>query len=187
LVELGSVSEDEKDICEYGFLLIASLAINLLVTVAIGFAFAIPLEMLAMFIPFAALRAVSGGYHAKSFGGCVAVSAVSIAGAIAAIRFTPETARFLIAVGLSAFTLATVFTLAPLRNINRPFDGAEMRKFRKLSRITVIGAIAVSQVLFLTRVPLYGFSISTGIALSGAATLVAALRERGGEHDEEEV
>jgi accessory gene regulator B len=133
------------------------------------------------------LRAVSGGYHAESFGGCVTVSAVSIAAALATMRFTPESARYLVAVGLSAFTFVTMFFLAPVQHPNRPLDGDEIHKFRKLSRSVVIAAIIVSQVLLLMRVPLYGLSISIGIALSGAATLFAALKKQGGEHGEEKV
>lgn len=187
LIDQGSVSEDERDIYEYGFLLMASLSVNLLVTTAIGLAFRMPLAMLAMFIPFAALRTVSGGYHAESFGGCVVISAVGIAASIAAMRFAPESALHLTATCLSVFTLAVVFILAPVQHSNRPLDSAEINKFRKLSRITVIAAIIVSQIFFITRVPLYGFSISIGITLSGAATLFAALIKKGDEHGEDEI
>jgi accessory gene regulator B len=187
LIDVGSVSENDRDIYEYGFLLLASLAVNLVVTAAIGFVFRMPLELLCMFVPFVALRTVSGGYHAESFGGCVAASGVAIAVATAAIKFTPESARNFTAATLSAFTFAVAFALAPVSHPNRSLDAGEIHKFRRQARVVAVAAIVVSQVLFLTRAPLYGFCISIGIALSGAATLVAALRERGGEHDEEEI
>jgi accessory gene regulator B len=187
LISLGSVAENDRDIYEYGLHLLLSLSANLAVTLLIGVIFGMSVELLFMFLPFIALRTVSGGYHAGSFGRCVAVSAVAVVSAIAAIRFAPESARFPVAAGLSAFTFAIVYFLAPVSHPNRPLDAAEIHRFRRQSRIAVIAAIAASQLLFLTRVPLYGFSISIGIALSGAATFVAAVRKRGGEYGEEKV
>jgi accessory gene regulator B len=187
LISLGCVSESERDIYVYGFLLLSSLAINLLVTIVIGFAFGMPLAIMVMFLSFSAVRAVSGGYHAESFGRCVAVSAISMGGAIATIKFTPSFARYFITAIMLMLSLVIVFIHAPVGHPNRALDVAEIIKFRKLSRITVISTSLISVVLFLMRATLYGFSISIGIALSGAATLLAALKNHGGEYDDEKV
>jgi accessory gene regulator B len=187
LINLGCVSESDRDIYEYGFVLLSSLIVNLLIAVAIGFTFGMPLAMLTMLISLIALRTVSGGYHAESFGMCVAVSAASLAIAIAVIRFTPQSARHFIAAALSVFAIAVVFARAPVSHRNRPLDATEIIKFRKLSRITVVVAVFLSLLLFLMCASLYGFSIAVGIALSGTATLLAALKKQGDEHDDEKV
>jgi accessory gene regulator B len=183
LVSAGSVPEGNRDIYEYGFYLMASLAVNLLISTVIGFVFGMPLAMLSMFLSLSALRTVSGGYHAASFGRCAAVSAASITAAIAAIRFTPEFARIFVAAVLSALTLLVVFVYAPVGHPNRPLSTSEIVKFRKVSRVAVIIAVIISLVLFLMRASLYGFSIAVGIALSGTATLLAALKNQGVEHN----
>jgi accessory gene regulator B len=187
LVQLGSVDEENRDIYEYGLRMTASLVGNLAITVALGFIFGAPLELLAMFLPFIALRSVSGGYHAESFAGCVITSAISIAAAIISIKLIPERACFLASIVLSLFVLTVTFAFAPVEHPNRPIDDTEIAKFRKLARIIAMVAVVLTQLLFLLHLPRYGFSVSLGITLSGTATLLSFITKKKGEKHDEEV
>jgi accessory gene regulator B len=175
LVELGSVEEENRDIYEYGLQMLLSTAINLAITVALGFVFGVPLETLAMFIPFTVLRSVSGGYHAKSFVGCVVASAIGIAATITAIKYAPDDAILPASIVLFALAIITIFAFAPAEHPNRPLSESEINRFRKLSRLTVIILTAVSAALFILKVPHYGFGISLGTALSSTAAANAAI------------
>lgn len=178
LVELGSVEEENRDIYEYGLQMLLSTAVNLAITAALGFIFGVPLETLAMFASFTALRSVSGGYHAKSFAGCVAASAVGIAATIAAVKYAPDAAILPVSIVLFLPAIILIFAFAPAEHPNRPLSESEIHRFRKLSRLTVIVSAAVSAALFILKVPRCGFGISLGTALSGAAATYAAITNK---------
>lgn len=173
LIALSGADDGNRDIFEYALHILASLLVNAAVTIAIGIAFGVTLEMLAVFVSFATLRTVSGGYHAKTFAGCVAFSAVSMAAAIADVKFTPQVAMYPVSLVILILSGIAVFAFAPVAHENRPMSVAETGRFRKLSRIVFVAAAVAIHALFAVRAGRFGLGAAIGIGLSGAALLPA--------------
>jgi accessory gene regulator B len=178
LVARREVPDMDRDIYEYGATMALSFVINLAITIAIGFIFDKPLELLMLFLPFVALRTTSGGYHSKSFWSCVLTSALAVAATLTLVVFTPQIVIVPVSLVLTAGTCFVVFRFAPVEHPNRPLESAEIEKYQDKARtVMVVCAIVV---IFFAVVKAERIMLSTalGSTLSGVSTLVMQLFHR---------
>jgi accessory gene regulator B len=172
LVVRGEVPDMDRDIYEYGATMALSFVINLAITIAIGFIFDKPIELLMLFVPFVALRTTSGGYHSKSFWSCVLTSALAVAATLALVLFTPQIVIVPVSLVLTAGTCFVVFRFAPVEHPNHPLESEEMEKYQDKAR-TVMVVCALMVIFFaIVKAERIMLSIALGITLSGASTLV---------------
>jgi accessory gene regulator B len=173
LIRSGSASDEIRDIIVFGAEASLSLIINLIFTLIIGFIIGVPLELLVFIIPFSALRMLSGGFHAKTFLGCVLMSLIVILLVSAliitdiGIAILPLTMLFI----LVANTI--VFLFAPVIHVNHPMDCEAIKQFKKRSRYTVVGCSALCLVLLALNCMEYAYYISIGMLVSSGSTLTA--------------
>ncbi|GHU94848.1 accessory gene regulator [Clostridia bacterium] len=162
----GAVNETERDIYEYGVSIAISFTINALVTLSLGFIFSMPVEMLVFFVPFMFHRSLAGGYHANSFGGCVAVSAITISVAMLAINYLTNPIVVPLAVALTVVSLIATFALAPVQHINRVLTSDERIRFRKSSRIFMMIVFIAVTLLLILKFRTYALCVTMGVVLS---------------------
>jgi len=185
----GVAAEDDRDIYVYGLIQTFSNGIGLIVAIAVGFAFAIPLEMLIFFIMLTALRMSAGGYHAGTFLRCAVVSSLAIVAAAAIISVSTATIYAPAIAIILPVSLIITFIFAPIEDKNRTLTSEETIKFRKRSRrLAVGGALILGSATALGGdFAYYSFCATLGLGVATISIFAAFLKQKyGGEANEEE-
>lgn len=71
LAASGTISPDDVDLYSYGFFLLLSSVLYLVVVAILGSAFGILWESIVFYFLFSILREYAGGIHAKTEHGCI--------------------------------------------------------------------------------------------------------------------
>ena len=129
------VKPEDKEIYIYGLEVILSTAANLLIVTLLGCALGLFVQTVVFVIAFAVLRVYAGGYHAKTHRSCIVTfTAIYLVNMILQ-RVTPDGIQRVLGSIIALTALVLIFTLAPIEHKNRPFEGNEYCKFKKMSRI----------------------------------------------------
>jgi len=171
-------AEGDRDIFVYGLVHLFSHGIGLAIALVIGFAFAIPAEMLVFFIPFIALRTSAGGYHAGTFWGCAAVSGVTILVIAIVISVLPAVAYLPIIGIIASASFAVIFMFAPVENENRPIMPNERVRFRKRSWLVVVVCIVAIISFLVLGGSHYAFCAALGVGLAASSTVAALIKQK---------
>lgn len=173
LIKSGNATEDIRDIIIFGVVATLSLLINFIFTLTIGFIFRMPLELTFFFISFSVLRVTSGGYHAKTFFGCVAMSLIVMLFVSAMLYIDIGGAIMPLSVLFILIAISVTFLLAPITHANHPMDQTSITRFRKCSRIAVICCSALCLGLFAIGSAQYMYCVSLGMLISAGSTLTS--------------
>lgn len=147
----GSISEDEQELYIYGFFMLLSNLMYLILACFLGLLSGCILESIIFYIAFQFIRRYAGGYHASTETRCEIVSALSIAACIAAIKLAKlyDLQTVLLAAGL--LSAVCIFCLCPLDTPEKPLSEKEFRYFRKISRLILCGLVFAMAVSFFCR------------------------------------
>jgi accessory gene regulator B len=179
LILQGKATEKDRDIYIYGIIVTFSVIVNAFITLVVGFVFHIPLQVLAYIIPFMMLRMSCGGYHAKSFCGCIAMSSFTQFMIVFSIVYMPKNLEVFATIGLFIFTGTIIFLFAPVEHKNRPLDHDERKRFRRRSRIIAIGIMGLDMIFVILQIEIYSFCIALGLVTAALALLLEVVMKRG--------
>lgn len=145
LIKNQSISEDDRELYEYGFFMLFSNLYFTVITCLFGMIFDVLFESLIFFVSFMLIRKYAGGYHAKTEVQCQIFSTVSIILSILVIRYAnlDRIAVFLLV--LTAIASVLIFAFAPLDTPEKPLSKNEKKHFRTISYIILV----VLDILFL--------------------------------------
>lgn len=142
LLSTGSISEDEQELYIYGFFMLLSSLMYLILACFLGLVFGCIAESLVFFIAFQFIRRYAGGYHAKTEIRCTVASSLSMAICIAVINlsklYTIKNALLILAL----ISAACILFLCPIDTPEKPLSQKERRYFRKISWAILIGLLA---------------------------------------------
>lgn len=145
LVEKNTISEDDRELYEYGFFMLFSNLYFIVITCIFGLIFGVFFESLIFFISFMLIRKYAGGYHAKTETRCQIVSTLSILISILVIRFVNFDDISVILLAITAISSILIFAFAPLDTPEKPLSKNEKKHFRTISYIILV----VLDILFL--------------------------------------
>lgn len=138
---------DKIEIYQYGFFVLYSNLIFLLLTVILGAVLNVILSSIVFYIAFFSIRQYAGGYHAATEARCEILTSLSISACIGVIRLSRaydfQTALLVI----SAVSAVCIFILCPLDTPEKPLSDKEFKYFRRISLailLVIISVIAVS-------------------------------------------
>lgn len=140
-----NVTNEERELYVYGFYMILSHLIYLVLAFIFGLIFECVLESIIFYVAFQFIRRSAGGYHASTETRCQIISTLSIFVTVAFIsvlrNFDLQT-LFLI---ITIFSAVLIWGLCPLDTMEKPLSKNETVYFRKKSRIilTIIFLIIV--------------------------------------------
>jgi len=176
------IEKDEIESCVYGIQITIANMINFAIAFSIGFLAGALAEMTLFYGIFVSLRFFCGGYHAKSYGRCFSLFALTCLGYVALLK---GVLRY---IGCPFWILGTaiiflgmcVWVKAPIEHTNRPFTSEERKLFRKRSLQLYLGWSVVGMILWMGRKE----TLSAGFACVFVIIAAYMLLERG-EKDEE--
>ena len=174
IVRESSKKDNDREIIEYGMILLISDVINNIVVIAIGFLFGKVLCSLVFFVSFALMREQTGGYHAKTHLGCNLVLGINTAFVMTAVRFFGNNLRA--AWGLliisTAFGLITFMLFAPREHENKKLEQYSKDALKKRSIIVWLIISFIQLVLLQSGRTEYAVSVGMSMISVSLALLV---------------
>lgn len=179
MISSGIISDQEKDLYVYGFFMLLSRLLFLLMSVLFGILFDVPAESIVFYFAFFILRSYAGGIHAGSEAACTVLTSLSMFLSVMLIKLcTVFSAVILPGILLPVSSLA-VMLLCPIDTPEKRLSAEEKKIYKKktafvLAVIVILGVTA----LILRR---YGFFFAciVSIVLESVLLVCARLRERG--------
>lgn len=177
LIVNNSVSEDERELYEYGLFLLVSNAFYFSVTIGIGIICRQLFQSIVFFIVFCAIRQYAGGYHAKTELRCEISTISSIVLSIFTMmvieHFNLKSPLILITTILAVI----IFIFAPIDTDEKKLTKKELDLFCKKSKIIiVITYIIILISLFLNFSSIF-IPCSISIILEGLLLIAGKLKK----------
>lgn len=145
----GTITEDEQELYIYGFFMLLSQLMYLILACIFGLILGCAFESIIFYIAFQFIRRYAGGYHASTETRCEILSILSILACIIVIRLSRTYDIQTVLLVISAVAAVCIFCLSPLDTPEKPLSEKEFKYFRKISwwiLIVIILAIVVSYV-----------------------------------------
>lgn len=168
------IEDSMYEVYVYGFELILSSIVNILILVAISIYLREPFAWLFFLIPFIPQRVTAGGYHASSHSKCIVVGAITFLVSLSLVGLIPNNLRSLFSIIVSLSNLVTVLLLSPVQSKNKPLTVSEVHKNRTLSIIiSIIHVLCVVLILVAVQsIPRLGMVYITGVFAAGLSLAV---------------
>lgn len=149
LIANGSITEDEQELYIYGFFMLLSQLMYLILACIFGLILGCAFESIIFYIAFQFIRRYAGGYHASTETRCDILSTLSILACIVVIRLSKTYDFQTISLIISSISAVCIFSLCPLDTPEKPLSDKEFKYFRKVSwliLLVIIAAIVISYV-----------------------------------------
>lgn len=124
---------DKIEIYKYGFFVLYSNIIFLLLSMLLGAVFGVFLQSIIFYVAFFAIRQYAGGYHASTEARCEIMSTLSILACIVLIRLSKTYDLQFVLLVVSAVSAVCIAILCPLDTPEKPLSEKEFKYFRKIS------------------------------------------------------
>lgn len=170
LIGQKAISSDERELYAYAVHCLFSLIYPIAFASVVGIISGMIMESIVMIIPFMIIRKFSGGYHADSFGKCLIISSIVIAGALLIGKNIYNGAT------LNAFYIAASILLiifSPIDSINKRLDDDDKMFCKKITIVTVFVFFTITEILWCMGHRYYIGFIELGIILVVLLQVVA--------------
>ncbi len=148
LFQNGAIAEEEQELYIYGFFMLLSQFMYLVLACIFGLILGCFFESIIFYIVFQFIRRYAGGYHATTETRCEILSTLSIIACIVVIRLSKiydfQTALLII----SSVSAVCIFILCPLDTPEKPLSDKEFKYFRKISWIVLFTIVVAIIVLY---------------------------------------
>ncbi|MDR0918504.1 MAG: accessory gene regulator B family protein [Oscillospiraceae bacterium] len=148
------IEQNKLDIYTYGFELMISNFISVLVALIIGMISSELIAVSIFMITFIMLRKFSGGYHADTYLKCNAFFALNVIIMIFLIK-TIDSNNIWLHTAVCLIGLATIFILSPIENINKPLNNIKRKKYKKFSLGILLFITSISYILYIYKINYY--------------------------------
>ena len=145
LVKRKVIDEKQHEVYTYGFELIVSALINILLMAIISIAFRRYYDWLLFLAAFVPLRMTAGGYHAGSHMKCIIVGTVGFTALLALCRFWGD---WIIAILLiAALSFLLILSFSPVEAHNKKLKGGQRKKNRTISMCIGVANLVIAVVV----------------------------------------
>lgn len=138
LLKNSSVSEEERELYIYGFFMLLSHLMYLILASFFGLILGCFAESVVFYIAFQFIRRYAGGYHASTETRCEIMSALSILLCISVIRLSKAVDLQAVLLAVTAVSALSIFILCPLDTPEKPLSDKELKYFRKISWLILL-------------------------------------------------
>lgn len=144
-IKMPNTRYDKIEIYKYGFFVLYSNIVFLLLSMLLGAVFGVFLQSIIIYVAFFSIRQYAGGYHASTETRCEIFSTLSILACIVVIRLSKTyDFRFAMLI-MSAISFVCIAVLCPLDTPEKPLSEKELKYFRKISWLilSLISLVAI--------------------------------------------
>jgi accessory gene regulator B len=175
IAKRGIINEEDAEVYAYGFELMISTAINIVIVILISLLFRVPLAWVFFLLPFIPLRLTAGGYHANTHLACGLVFCVAYTILLLpAVYLTAFMTPLLLSL-VSGASLLLVLLFSPVPASTKPLDDAKRSKNRRKSIVLSVLLLLATALSFVTGPNLRWMFTYFALGQAGAAiSLLAA-------------
>lgn len=134
-IKRPNICYDKIEIYQYGFFILYSNILFLLLSMLLGVAFGIFLQNILLYVTFFTIRQYAGGYHASTEMRCEIFSVLSILACTVVIRLSKVYDFQTVLLVISAVSAVCIFALCPLDTYEKPLSENEFKYFRNISLV----------------------------------------------------
>lgn len=174
LIEIGTVSLEEKELYEYGIRQGILMVINVLTAILIGFVLGMAWQSIIFLLTYIPIRTCAGGYHASSQLTCYLLSIPFMFTALIGVKMLPWGGYLsFIALFCSAITIVL---LAPVEDSNKPLDEIEKIVYRKKTRIVLAVLLTVAVLLWVLKLKQVSIVIIMALVVAAGMLILGAIK-----------
>lgn len=129
---------DKIEVYQYGFFVLFSNILFLIITSLIGVILNVFLQSIIFYFTFFSVRQFAGGYHASTETKCEIFSTLSILACIVVIKLSTAYDFQTVLLIISAVSAVCIFSFCPLDTPEKPLSDKEFKYFRKISWIILL-------------------------------------------------
>lgn len=144
LYQGGFIKRDDIEIYRFGVEATLIKFIHYLSILLIGFLFHMVIQTVFFIANFCFLREFAGGYHAKTKLHCFAISLFMITFALLIVKMNSVKGMYAVSIVTFVLSFLIIFYMSPVENISKPLDQAEIKQYRKISRMILLIESTVS-------------------------------------------
>lgn len=133
LIASSVIEESDRELYSYGFFLLLSSVLYLVVAAIFGSAFGILRESIVFYFLFSILREYAGGIHAKTEHGCMLSTILALLLSIIGIRKMMQAELSTAAMVFLIVGCAAVFLFSPLDVPEKRLSADDWRYYRRIS------------------------------------------------------
>ena len=126
------ISDDEQELYKYGFFVLLSQILYLIIAIILGSIFKSVFESVIFYIAFQFIRRYAGGYHAKTETRCEILSTLSILCCIVLIKLSKMYDIRIALLSISLVFAVLIFILCPLDTPEKPLNDKEYKSFTNI-------------------------------------------------------
>lgn len=167
LVKNKIIDIDERDIYIYGFQIIISTLTITMFLLILGIILDKVVLTLFFILTFIILRSCTGGYHAEKFSGCFVITTLIYLSELLINYLLLDKYKTVLGMIFVIVSTAVIYKLSPVEHENNPLSLDEKKKFKKISRITILVIASLISIGFYTNY------ISIDIAFIVSLTILA--------------
>lgn len=126
-----SITEEERELYIYGFFILLSNLMYIILASLSGLLLGCFLESIVFYIAFQFIRRYAGGYHASTETRCEIISTLSIISSIIVIRLSKQYDFQKILLVVTLVSAIIIFCICPLDTLEKPLSEKEFNFFVK--------------------------------------------------------
>ncbi len=155
LIDEEIIDRKKLDIHIYGFEIIISSLINIVVAIVLGLAFWQFWELIIFLAVFIPMRQYSGGYHANTYVKCNIAFSINLILAMSVLKLNFDYNIYL-HLCICILTIMICVILSPIKNSNKPLSVNQKKKYKIISIIICLFWCLLSSLLYyrITRISL---------------------------------
>lgn len=140
--------QEDQELYQYGYKLLALQAANIVVVIIIGLVFSCLKEMLLFLIAYVPLRSYAGGYHAGGPIRCGIISAAMELAVALAVQIPMAGGASTLMLTGAALCEIIIYVTVPVAAENKPLTESQVVSFRKRARMILGVEIAAMAAMY---------------------------------------
>lgn len=170
LLKKNVISDEEKELYDYGLFMIISYVVFFLISLLFGIALNIPFSSMLFYISFCLVRNFAGGIHANSEIKCDIITTLSILISEILIKIFIDHSLVSIAFVMLIISSVCLCVLKPIATSQKEISQQEKLHFHKKVIVITLLTLIISTISMLLGV--YNITISLSVGLSLASALL---------------
>ncbi len=167
---------DKKEVVTYGFEILVSTVINVIIVLLIGFINKRLFETILFLISFMPLRTYSGGYHATTHMRCFLILLGCVMVQYVLLNSLPINIINVLSITMLVYGEIVIFILAPIIDNNHPMSKQQINNIHKICKTMLLIILLIALVFFELTTSNYIFSFSYGVAITGTSMIIAKIK-----------
>ena len=142
-----------------------------------GMVFGIVIECIIFYMAFMLLRGYAGGMHVETEKLCTVLTTMALFLSAGLIRLADEFIDPVLAIIAGVCCAIIIAVLSPVESSAKPLSTAEQKRYRCMSRLIVLGLIAVSITAYILNAYFIIYPITVCMLLETVLLVLAAVKE----------